>query len=317
MLGRFRRRFGGGLAEENARLRRRLTKTREKIAQLEADPFPPDRIVWIFGAGRTGSTWMASMMKALPGHRLWVEPRVGALFTPDEIARAKNPNRILHEEHRDTWLRNARATVLDGAAARFPRGTGVLVVKEPGGSLGAPVLMEALPESAVVFLIRDPRDVVASWLDAASEGGWAGVSRAEVLDRMDPALRTQRGAADPLAETRRRARVYLLNAWGAARAYDAHEGRKSFVRYEHLRADPVGTLARVYSDLGIAVDRADLERVAGVRSWENVPEEEKGEGKFYRKAKSGGWKEDLTPEQVRIIEETTAPILGEFYPEAR
>jgi hypothetical protein len=29
-----------------------------------------------------------------------------------------------------------------------------------------------------------------------------------------------------------------------------------------------------------------------------------------------GWREDLTPEQVKIIERTTAPLLEEFYPPA-
>ncbi|HEU4494146.1 MAG TPA: hypothetical protein VFR69_08145, partial [Rubrobacteraceae bacterium] len=50
-------------------------------------------------------------------------------------------------------------------------------------------------------------------------------------------------------------------------------------------------------------------------SWENVPEEEKGEGKFHRKATPGGWREDLTPGQAQIVERITAPLLKEFsYP---
>jgi hypothetical protein len=45
-----------------------------------------------------------------------------------------------------------------------------------------------------------------------------------------------------------------------------------------------------------------------------VPEEEKGEGKFHRKATPGGWKEDLTPEQIETVERITAPVLREYYP---
>ena len=44
------------------------------------------------------------------------------------------------------------------------------------------------------------------------------------------------------------------------------------------------------------------------------PQRERGEGKFYRKATPGGWREDLTPEQVQIVERITAPVLEEFYP---
>ncbi|MGH3087179.1 MAG: hypothetical protein ACRDSJ_07665 [Rubrobacteraceae bacterium] len=42
--------------------------------------------------------------------------------------------------------------------------------------------------------------------------------------------------------------------------------------------------------------------------------ERKGEGKFYRKASPGGWREDLTKEQITIVEETTGSLLEEFYP---
>lgn len=63
------------------------------------------------------------------------------------------------------------------------------------------------------------------------------------------------------------------------------------------------------------MDDEQLERAVEKRSWENIPEEEKGEGKFHRKATPGAWREDLTAEQARMVEEITAPLLEEFYPE--
>jgi len=39
-----------------------------------------DHLVWIFGTGRSGSTWLASMMGDMAGGRLWNEPLVGKLF---------------------------------------------------------------------------------------------------------------------------------------------------------------------------------------------------------------------------------------------
>jgi Sulfotransferase domain len=62
------------------------------------------------------------------------------------------------------------------------------------------------------------------------------------------------------------------------------------------------------------VDEGELERVVEKHSWENIPEEEKGEGKFYRKATPGGWREDLSPEQAEAIERITAPLMKELYP---
>ena len=73
-------------------------------------------------------------------------------------------------------------------------------------------------------------------------------------------------------------------------------------------------MRRLCLALELPASEEQLARVAEKHSWENIPEEEKGEGKFYRKAKPGGWREDLTPGQVEIVEQVSAPLLKEFYP---
>ena len=133
----------------------------------------PENMIWIFGTGRTGSTWLAAMMEEPEGHEVWFEPRVGTVFDPQRFQRHGGKHFILASQYKDVWLRSIRNFILDGANARFPElDGGYLAVKEPGGSVGAGLIMEALPESGMVLLIRDPRDVVASWLDATRKGGW-------------------------------------------------------------------------------------------------------------------------------------------------
>ena len=107
---------------------------------------------------------------------------------------------------------------------------------------------------------------------------------------------------------------YLKKIGITKQARDALKERKALVPYEGLRADTLGTKKRIYSALGIAIDEAELSVAAAKHSWESVPEEEKGRGKFYRKATPGGWREDLTPEQARKVEKITAPLLEELYP---
>ncbi len=118
---------------------------------------------------------------------------------------------------------------------------------------------------------------------------------------------------DPDTFVRNRSRKYVHHAGSAKKAYDAHRGPKVLVKYEDLRADTLGTMKRMYSELGIEVDEGELARVVEKHSWENIPEDKKGEGKFYRKATPQGWREDLTPEQARIVEKVTAPLLEDFY----
>jgi hypothetical protein len=167
--------------------------------------------------------------------------------------------------------------------------------------------MEALPESRMVFLVRDPRDVTASALDGQRAGSWTSKHR-----RWEGKKETT-ADTDPDAFVRKRAKVYLQDVGNSKEAYDAHKGPKTLVRYEDLRADTPATMQRIYSGLQIAVEEQELSRVVNKHSWENIPKEDKGEGKFYRKAKPGGWREDLTPEQVEVVEQITAPLLKEFY----
>jgi hypothetical protein len=249
------------------------------------------------------------MMAELAGCARWNEPYVGTLFAPafyklDWRLVGGRRDSILSPRYASTWLKSVRSLVLEGAEARYPGvgKEGCLVVKDPHGSVGATVIMDALPESRMILLIRDPRDVAASILDSSRDGGW----RKRSWERAD---------GDPDTLVRVRAELYLESVGNAWRAYEAHNGRKVLARYEDLRADTQGAMRRLCSALGIVVDEQELSRVVGEHSWESIPEEEKGEGKFYRKAKPGGWREDLTEEQARIVESITAPLLERFYPE--
>lgn len=282
----------------------------------------PANIVWILGSPRTGSTWLGRVLGEPRGHALWTEPFFGVVLGfRDNLANREYVNSaqfMLGEPHREVWIRSMRRMFLDVAEARFPnmsRGH-YLIVKEPNGSLSAPLIMEAFPESKLVFLVRDSRDVVASLLDAAKKGSWYGYDLYEAS--VASALRAGESPYERRSDegfVEQLARNYVTNISAVKEAYDAlPAARKVFVRYEDLRESPLENVTRICESLSLSTDGEQLRLAVEKHLWENIPEDERGEGKFYRKATPGGWREDLTPEQTRVVEAITGPLLKEFYP---
>jgi hypothetical protein len=305
-----------------ARQKREIAALQTVLARREAGEevgIRPENVVWVFGSGRTGSSWLTFMMGGLPDHTRWNEPLIGYLFGhlyyERGWTRQDAKHFILGDDYEETWLDSIRSLVLNGGLARFPERAenGYLVIKEPHGSMGAPLLVKALPESRMIFLVRDPRAVAASNLDAHRQGSRPSqrrrAKRSELFEK-----KTQADER-PDAYIRSHARTYLQDIRFTKQAYEAHKGRKVLVRYEDLRADTLGTMKRIYSTLEIPVDEAELARVIEKHAWENIPEDEKGPGKIRRKASTKGWKEDLTPNQVEIVERENAEILDQFYAE--
>jgi hypothetical protein len=296
-----------------ARVDRTLDERRTTQAENDPEDGPgikPENIIWIFGSGRTGSTWLGGMMGGLRNHSVWNEPYVGEVFGSAYYLRSWDWQReregyILSHRHKQLWLRSMRDLILDGAKVRYPEANGYLVIKEPHGSIAAPLLMEALPESRMVFLVRDPRDVVASRLDAHKQGSWTGKVMGKGEERF--------ADVDPVAFVKSAARMYLQDIEKVRQAYDEFEGRKALIKYESLRSETFEELKKMYSSLSIPVAEEQLQRVVERHNWENIPENQKGTGKARRKASPGSWREDLTAEQAALIEQITAPVLEEFY----
>ncbi len=288
---------------------------RGSLASGDPAGLDPSKVIWIFCLGRSGSTWVRAKLADLLPCKVWEEPKVGQLFgrfyEKAKPGQRASTNFVLSDPTRPVWTRALRRFVLETASASHPsiRPAEYLVTKEPGGTIGAPLLMDALPESRMVLLVRDPRDVVASALDAAKKGGW----RYEDMDENLQKRWERRSARGYTPFVRATANIYLRQMGAAKRAFDAYSGPKALLRYEDLRGNPLGEMRRLCLELGLPVKEESLVRAVEKHSWEKVPETEKGPGKFYRKAKPGGWSQDLNPRQIEIVESITAPLIDEFY----
>ena len=276
----------------------------------------PD-LTWIFGSSRSGSTWLLRMLRRHPdvlgidetglGHHLglwrpialaWDTPEPPELTTFMKV-KADRPDYFFNEEFADTWrpalaeMFDRRLRVqIDGAAPDWRDDATRVVIKEPGGSQMASELLQLGEGSRLVFLLRDGRDVVDSWLDAYAEGTWASEDGAYVVTEENriPFIRWQAAAW--------KYRTEALDA-----AYEAHDpDRRALIRYEELLADPEAVMTGLLSDLGLDADAALISEIVAAEAHAGVPDEEKGAGKEIRLASPGSWREHMSYDEVAAME---------------
>ena len=284
-----------------------------------------NRLAWIFGSSRSGSTWLLKMLSELEGVVPVDDPHLGhhlgvwrpiplawaACEDPPQLStlldiKAEEPGYFFAERHREAWWEPLRQLI----TARFeaqasevgvedPAGAAAFVVKEPGSHV-APLLAELFPESKVIFLLRDGRDVVDSWLDAYSDGSWAIP-----------------GGAFPVAAEGRIPLIKWLSAVWAYRsravkeAYDSRaDGARILIRYEDLRGETEQCLRRICEMIGIDTERVP-EVVEGHR-FEKLPRTAKGRHSFTRQARPGGWRDNLNAAEQKAMHEAMGDALAEF-----
>jgi hypothetical protein len=288
----------------------------------------PGRLAWIFGSSRSGSTWLLRMLSELErvipiddphiGHHLGVwrpiplawatakdPPKLGTLAD----YKRKKRDYLFSDRYRDAWMPQLRKLIsarFEAQAAQDIAEAGgvedpVVVVKEPG-SHAADTIMDLFPQSALIFLLRDGRDVVDSWLDAYKDGSWA----------------TDEGAY-PLDDTGRPALIRWQSSVWLHRTEVVQETfartdpeRRVLIRYEEMREDPVAALQQICAMLGIDVTHEQLEEIAGTHAFSAVPTSDKGAGREIRRADPGGWADHLTREEIVEMHGILAEKLDEL-----
>jgi Sulfotransferase family len=285
----------------------------------------PDRLAWIFGSSRSGSTWLLRMLSSLDGIASIDDPHLGhhlGVWRPISLAwaTAEHPpdlttlDRVKHDKdsyffsdrYREAWepaLRRLIVARFDAEVAdtRQPGREPVVVVKEPGSHV-ADLLMALFPESSMIFLLRDGRDVVDSWLAAYRQGSWA-------LDEgAFPVTDAGRGAL-----VRWQSAVWAFRTAVVQRVYDEHPAdRRVLVRYEDLVEDPARELARICAHLPIDASADALGAVADRHAYAAVPRADKGDDKQIRSATPGAWRDNLTAAEHDVMHEVMGPKLAEF-----
>jgi hypothetical protein len=280
-----------------------------------------ERLIWIVGSSRSGSTWLTKMLAANDSVVPIDDPHIGhhlSVWRPISLAwgtasdlpelktlgevKAEYDDYFFSERYRDAWEPALRDLILARFDAQAGAEAGHVVVKDPGASGVAELIGELFPKSRLVFLLRDGRDVVDSWLDAYRESAW-GV--AEGTYDLSPEGR--------LSFLRWQATVWLYRTEAVERAFEAHDpARRRRVRYEELRADPGAVLGELCRDLEIPTTPERVAEIAAEHSFEGVPEGQRGDGERIRRAEPGSWRRNLSAAERAAIDQIMGPKLREL-----
>ena len=250
----------------------RIARRRRRLGSEE-------RLVFVVGSPRSGTTFTGRALGSLPGFvdldevQPWKAAIPALLGLPDDAVASR--------------LRRVLERVRTLGLARGLRG----VEQTPETSFVLPAALRAYPQAVAVHVIRDGRDVATSLL----ERGWLSADRAGADDARMPfgahaRFWVETGRETEFASVSDATRV----AWAWRRyvtAAGAVPERTVEVRYEQLVSDPAAAAAPVAARLG--VDPA-LVTTAFAAAHDTS---------------AGRWRRDLTPEQLADVEREAGEAL--------
>jgi hypothetical protein len=215
---------------------RRGASLNERLGRLD------DRLVFVVGSPRSGTTFLASAIGSLPGFVDLGEVAPLKAAVPDLVALA--PADAAHRLRRILGV--TRRVGLVGAVRA--------VEQTPEVAYLIDVVLGAYPQARVVHIVRDGRDVVCSLL----ERGWL---REDKVGKDDAGV--EHGAyARFWVEPERRDEFMSVSdarraAWAWRRYVTAARAARSEIlelRYEELKSDSDAVAAALAAHLGVPID---------------------------------------------------------------
>ena len=181
---------------------------------------------------------------------------------------------------------------------------------------------------SAVYIVRNPLDVTpsfASHMNTDINGAIQGMANSTHFIggrpkkfNLEAAIKIEKEKRPELTDEEAKEKALspgqipqLMGSWSehAASWTAAADPRVIYMRYEDMKHDPADTFFRTTQHLGLPFNRDDVIAAEEAVKFDKIQAKEKKDGfrekmggeAFFRKGKTGSWKEELTDQQVRQV----------------
>lgn len=288
------------------------------------------RVVWLASYPKSGNTWFRMLVA-----NLWRDAPADINAPPNQGGLASSrawfdnltliPSGLLTHEECDRLRPSAYQSVMRGVETIETEedetriGEASFVKTHDAWTYtddGEPLLGGSAGASGAILIVRDPRDVAPSLANHGSQ-----TIDGSIAFMADPAA-TFCGERDRQPSQLRQ----QLPGWSGYNVSWLEQGDipVHLVRYEDLQADAAAVFRGALAFAGIEATLEETARAARFANFEALRTQEREHGfreaprkrpggGFFRRGVSGGWREELTPAQIKRIEtdhEATMTRLG-------
>jgi len=269
-------------------------------------------ILWLASYPKSGNTWMRVFLANL----ILNEPEPLPLKRINEVC-SSEPNEIWFRpladkavsELSDRKIAALRTRAQERAASLNKNTIPMKTHSLCGKDFGYPTI-SVKATIGVIYIVRDPRDVVLSAADHY------GLTIDQAIEMM--ADKKARGRGTPGNTVHE-----LMGSWSDhVRSWTRWKHTPLIVlRYEDMLADSLGQLGMVARKLGITQDEARIRRAVEFSSFKKLQAQEADSGfieksvnsqRFFRSGRAGGWRDSLTADQAALIERVHAEQMRRF-----
>ena len=260
-------------------------------------------LVLVLGFPRSGTTWLGTQLLShntniVNEFRIADHLAVRSKEMGDEVVRRvdqkqNDENYLFASKFKKNWIIFLRKLILNRIYAQFRDLDHKIIIKEPNPIDVSDIISDCFEKSKIILLVRDGRDVIDSVIDAKQEDGFmakAGQKPLQIQRR--------------LKFIENQARLWKYTTENLLKTFDKKNNENiRLIKYERLLDNTFEELQKIYEFINVEISQNELQNIIEKYSFKKIPDKLKGEGKFYRAATPGLWKEHFSDDEKKLMNE--------------